>query len=332
MKNNILSILSAVALSAVLISCSDYGRIVKGDNYEEKLLKAETLYEKESYSRALTLYEQVYQRYPRTEDGQLSYFKMGMTYYKMRDYIMAGYYLNNFVSRFPYSPRAEESLFLSAMCSVRMSPESSLDQEDTELAINDLQLFIDRYPQSNLVDSCNTIMDQLRLKLEKKDYESVVLYHKMENYKAAKTSAALFMENYPQSIYVEELAYIRIYNAYTLATKSIFDKKKDRFEEVIKFCNLFTAKYDNSDYAKKVKNIQENSVKELEKVSETYMFRDLESTFAKSDTKSKAKKIIYLKETIEKHRNFVAEFPDSDFLKRANEIQERAKKELQKLQ
>ncbi|MDX1444659.1 outer membrane protein assembly factor BamD [Lishizhenia sp.] len=332
MKNKILSRTTVLMLSLVLLSCSDYGQIVKGDNYEAKLLKAETLYEKESYPRALTLYEQVYQRYPRTEDGQLAYYKMGMTYYKMRDFIMAGYYLNNFVTRFPYSARAEECLFLSAMCSVKLSPDASLDQEDTEIAINDLQTFIDRYPESNLVDSCNTLMDGLRFKLEKKDYEAVILYHNMENYKAAKTSATIFMENFPQSTFNEEVAYLRIYNAFTLATKSIFTKKKARFQEVIKFCDLFEAKYEGSSYAKKVNKMKENSKEELLKVSETYQFRELLATYQLSETNSKAKKIIYLKETIEKHRNFVAEFPDSEFLKRANDIKDKAEKDLQKLQ
>lgn len=315
-----------------MLSCSDYGQVVKGDNYEDKLLKAEALYAKESYPRAITLYEQVYQRYPRTEDGQLSYYKMGMSYYKMRDFIMAGYYLNNFVSRFPYSAKAEECLFLSAMCSVKLSPDASLDQEDTQIAINDLQTFIDRYPESNLVDSCNAIMDNLRFKLETKEYNSVMLYHNMENYKAAKTSATLFMENFPQSSYNEELAYIRVYNAFTLATKSIFTKKKERFEEVIKYCDLFTAKYETSSFGKKVRKIKENSQEELLKVSENYKFRELLASYQLSETESKAKKIIYLKETIEKHRNFVAEFPNSEFLKRANDIKEKAEKELQKLQ
>ncbi|SFT56653.1 Beta-barrel assembly machine subunit BamD [Lishizhenia tianjinensis] len=332
MKNKILSTTTVLMLSLVMLSCSDYGQVVKGDNYEDKLLKAEALYAKESYPRAITLYEQVYQRYPRTEDGQLSYYKMGMSYYKMRDFIMAGYYLNNFVSRFPYSAKAEECLFLSAMCSVKLSPDASLDQEDTQIAINDLQTFIDRYPESNLVDSCNAIMDNLRFKLETKEYNSVMLYHNMENYKAAKTSATLFMENFPQSSYNEELAYIRVYNAFTLATKSIFTKKKERFEEVIKYCDLFTAKYETSSFGKKVRKIKENSQEELLKVSENYKFRELLASYQLSETESKAKKIIYLKETIEKHRNFVAEFPNSEFLKRANDIKEKAEKELQKLQ
>jgi outer membrane protein assembly factor BamD len=54
------------------------------------------------------------------------------------------------------------------MCSVSNSPEFTLDQNDTEIAINTLQQFIDKYPNSTLVDSCNHVMDRLRMKLEKR--------------------------------------------------------------------------------------------------------------------------------------------------------------------
>ena len=154
----------------------------------------------------------------------------------------------------------------------------------------------------------------------------------MERYKAARASATLFMEDYPQSVYNEEMHYVRIHNSYELAVKSIFSLKKERLEEVLKFHRLFLQKYPESKFVKRVNKIEENTQKELNKVSETYAFRELESEFNKSQTSSKAKKIIYLKETIEKHRNFVAEFPESDYLKRVNDIKTKAEKELQKLQ
>ena len=72
---------------------------------------------------------------PKTGEGELAYFRIGKAYYEDLDFSMAGYYLGAFSQRFPYSEKAQESLFLSAMCSVNNSPEQSLDQNDTELAI-----------------------------------------------------------------------------------------------------------------------------------------------------------------------------------------------------
>src|SRR5690606_11888444 len=128
----------------------------------------------------------------------------------------------------PASPKAEEALFLSAMCSVQNSPQHSLDQNETELAINDLQQFVNRFPSSNLVDSCNTIMDRLRFKLEKKEFEAVKLYSKTENYRAAVSSAMTFMEDFPMSEFKEEAGFLLIKNSYLLSKNSVDSKKKER--------------------------------------------------------------------------------------------------------
>ncbi|TNF49551.1 MAG: outer membrane protein assembly factor BamD [Bacteroidetes bacterium] len=270
------------------VSCSDYNSIVKGDDYELKLKEANKLYDKgQSYQykkngelkidrfgnpkikdnslfQSITLYEQIYQRMPKTGEGELSYFRIGKAYYLGKDFYMAGYYLGTFVQRFPVSVKCEEALFLSAMCSVNNSPDHTLDQQETELAINDLQQFINRYPASTLVDSCNHIMDRLRLKLERKDYESVKLYVKMEDYRAAVTSALTFMEDHPRSDKREEIYYQLVRNSYMLSKNSIESKKRERIEESIERSRNFVAEFPDSRYKKEVDNYFDLLNKELE--------------------------------------------------------------------
>jgi outer membrane protein assembly factor BamD len=177
---------------------------------------------------------------------------------------MAGYYLGAYTQRFPYSPKAQEALFLSAMCSVKNSPEPSLDQNETELAINNLQQFIDTYPESTLVDSCNTIMDKLRLKLELKDYNSVKLYSKTENYRAAATSAITFIEDYPRSGFREEISYLLVRNSYYLTVNSIENKKCERIEQTIERYRTFVAEFPNSNYKTELNGYNEKMDREFE--------------------------------------------------------------------
>lgn len=341
-------ILSTVLL-LVLTSCSNFNQIVKGDDYEEKLLKAEALFAEAvskrkmkdgqlvekgfaQYGRAITLYEQIYQRFPREGKGELSYYRMAQCYYAASDYYLAGYYYNNFVARFPFSAKTEECMFMTAMCSVKLSPEESLDQEETEVAINDFQLFIDRFPESNLVDSCNQYMDKLRYKIETKEYNSVMLYSKMERFKAADASATTFIELYPQSRYVEEIQYVRIKNLYTLATKSIFSKQKERFEKVLEYYTIFVNKYGDSDYLKRIQGYYEKAGEQLLLVDEKQAYYELLKAYDRAQLNSKAKKIIYLEDTLERYRNFVTQFPQSEYLKKANDLGQKAEKELVKLQ
>jgi outer membrane protein assembly factor BamD len=251
----------------VLSSCSGYNKVVKGDNYERKFELAGELYEKKQYARCITLYEQIYQRVPKTGEGELAYYRLGKSYYAGDDFHMGGYYFGSFYQRFPFSPKAEECLFLSAICSVKNSPEFTLDQKDTELAINDLQQFINKYPNSDLVDTCNQIMDKLRFKIEKKDFQTVNLYSKTENYKAAIMSSLTFLDDYPRSIYREEVHYVLVNNSAILSKNSIEEKKKQRIEETLERYRNFVTELPNTKYKKEVNSISDLMEKGLQEVN-----------------------------------------------------------------
>ena len=251
-------------LGLLIYSCSDYNKILKSDDYNQKFKYANTLYDKESFNKAIPLYEQVYQFAPKTDAGEVSYFRLAKSYYAEEEYYLAGYYFNAFMQRFPYSVKNEECLYMTAICSVNNSPEYSLDQEETEIAINNIQQFVNRYPNSTLVDSCNTIIDRLRDKLEFKDFQAVKLYAKTERYRAAVTSALSFVEKYPSSDFLENAWNILVQNSYFLSKNSIQKKKKQRIEDTIERYRKFASLYPNSKFLKLLKNIEVEMVKELQ--------------------------------------------------------------------
>lgn len=284
-------------LGASVTSCDGYNELIKSDNYEKKIAKADEYfvsgstpkvktrkrakriakkgeirlikYKTADLNRSVALYEQIYQQMPRGAEGEIAYFRIGKAYYLGQDFYMAGYYLGMFPQRFPFSAKGEEATFLSAMCSVNTSPTSQLDQADTELAIRDLQTFIDRYPQSELVDSCNNLIDNLRFKLEKKSYEAVMLYAKTENFNAAVVSAETFIEDYPLSTYKEEAHKIAVENSYLLAINSVDTKKESRIDETTERYNTFVGLFPESLYrkelSKKYEELQEMKAELIEK-------------------------------------------------------------------
>jgi len=238
-----------------LVSCgATYNSIVKGDDYDEKFRLANELYDKGQFLRSVTLYEQVYQRVPKTGQGELAYYRLGKSFYAEEDWYMASYYLSNFPAKFPFSPRAEETQFLAALCSVQNSPEASLDQNETELALNELQLFVTKYPLSDRIDTCNIVMNKLRFKLETKDVLNVRLYSKTQNYRAATVSAEQFLENYPMSTYREEVSVILLRNSYELTINSIETKKEDRILRTKERYNNFLAEFPESAYLREFNN------------------------------------------------------------------------------
>lgn len=246
---------------------------MKADDYQAKFELANELYTKKQYDRAIALYEQIYQRMPKTGEGELAYFRIGKAYYDKEDFYMGGYYLGAFPQRFPMSVKAQEALYLSAMCAVQNSPKYSLDQNDTELAINNFQEFIDKYPESSLVDSCNNIMDKLRFKIETKDFEALRLYSKTENYRAAVTTAMSFLEAYPRTKSKEEVEYILVKNSYLLAINSINEKKKERIEQTIERYRIFVTDFPTSRFKRELNGISDKMNKELQTIEEENKLR-----------------------------------------------------------
>jgi outer membrane protein assembly factor BamD len=240
--------LVAVSLLLVLAACSNYNHVLKSDDYEQKFVMANELYDKGQYSRSIALYEQVYQRMPKATQGEVAYYRLGKAYYAEEDWYMASYYLSAFSQRFPFSPKCEECHFLSALCAVQNSPQPSLDQNETEMALNELQLFVSKYPDSRLIDTCNIVMDRLRFKLETKDVLNVRLYAKTENYRAATVSAESFLESYPTSVYREEVSAILLRNSYLLTVNSVESKLEERILKTRERYYNFLAEFPESPY------------------------------------------------------------------------------------
>ena len=324
----ITQILSISFLFLLLSSCSDYQKVVKGDDYEEKFLQANRMFDKKNYSKALTLYEQIYQRFPNTDKGQVAYYRIAKSYFEEGDYYMAGYYYNQFSIRYPTSENAEEALFMTAICSVKNSPNPSLDQEETELALNDLQMFVQRYPQSELIDSCNRTMDRLRYKLETKRFDAVRLYDKMEQHRAAVASSKSFLDEYPRSSYLNEAALIQYENSYKLAMNSILSKKKERIENAMELYTKYSYLFVDKNYEVRARRYNDNLDKEMVLVLEQYDYNDIVEAYEMSNSPSQKKKVYYLEETMKRFDNFAKKYPDSSLLEKAKTFNKRAEREL----
>ena len=167
-------LLCCVLVAFVASSCSKYQKVLKSTDLPYKFDMAMKYYEDGEYYRAEVLYEELIGLYRGLGKAEEIYYYHAYCNYYMEDYIMAGYYFDNFIKTYPTSKHAEECRFMSAYCYYMNSPESSLDQSNTVRAIDELQLFINRYPESDRVAECNDLMDVLRNKLEKNILRQIV--------------------------------------------------------------------------------------------------------------------------------------------------------------
>jgi outer membrane protein assembly factor BamD len=260
--NNLSKYLAFLLILVATVACSDYNKIVKSDNYQAKFTRANNLFDEKEFDRCIVLYEQVYQHTPKSGEGELAYYRLGKSYFEMEDYYMSGYYFSSYIQRFPYSAKTEEAYFLMSISNVKNSPEFALDQTETEQAIISVQSFIDRYPNSKLIDSCNSVIDNLRFKLERKDFEQVRLYSKTENFRSTVTAAEIYMEKYSKSKFIEETYYLLVKNSYLLSINSIPSKKLERIEQTNERFSNFVVLYPKSNYLKELKGYIDSIGKE----------------------------------------------------------------------
>lgn len=257
----------SVACGALLVSsltqCSDYNKMLKSGNLEEKLSYAEAALDSGNCFRALPLYDELMRLTRGTERAPDIHWNRALTHDCINDFYLSRYYFQSFVKTFPNDARVEEALFRAALCSFYLSPESSLDQTDTRTAIDELQLFMDRYPASALRDSTQNMIEDLRGKLEVKAFENARLYHKTGNYKSATIAMAHAIEDYPGSPYQEELQFLIIDSHHRYAEQSTNRRKLERYNDAIQAFHTFASRFPESTRMDEARQLFDSSVQAI---------------------------------------------------------------------
>jgi outer membrane protein assembly factor BamD len=268
LKNTIKYIFVIIVLSFLVTSCDRFNKLLKSSDYELKFKRAGEYYQKANYVKAIQLYDELIPFYKGTERGEEIYYYFAYCNYYSGDYSLSQYHFKNFTRQFPASKHTEECLFMNAYCYYLTSPFYTLDQTDTKNAIKEFQNFVDEYPESQRIDTCNKIVDILRFKLEHKDYDQIKQYFHLadyfNDYKAVITASKNFIKEFPDSRFVEEIQYLSINSYYLMALKSYPAKKVERLDGAIAGYLKFVDLYPKSEYLGKVEEIYSNSLKEKE--------------------------------------------------------------------
>jgi len=256
-------------LAFTLGSCNEFTKIQKSDNHDYKAEKAHEYFESKKYDKALALYEAVIPYIRLSSDFERIYYRYSYCHYYVRDYYLANYYFKSFSKQFPQSNYAEDALFMAALCSVKNSPNFQLDQSETQGAIDELQLFMNRFPNSEKKDTCNKIIDLLVFKLEKKAFENAYLYYKTENYKSAVIAFKGVMEEFPATSQKNELMLLIVKAGYKYAVMSVDTKKQERYNETLKNYNNFASLFTDPSKKEEAENYYKYCLNDLENLKST---------------------------------------------------------------
>jgi outer membrane protein assembly factor BamD len=144
-----------------------------------------------------------------------------------------------------------------------ISPNYSLDQTDTYEALDKLQEFINRYPQSERMDRANAMVEELRIKTEKKGFENAKQYNTIRDYKAAMKALDNFIADNPGTSYREGALFVQFSAATTLAINSVPYKKENRLEDAKSKFENFARLYPESTHMKDAKKLFKDIEQEI---------------------------------------------------------------------
>jgi outer membrane protein assembly factor BamD len=246
MRKYLILLLSFFALSA----CKRPQDLAMKSADKDYILKvANDKFEKKKWTDALALYERLSNLVAGTDDAPNVVYKSAYANYYDKNYKLAGHQFKNFSVTFPQDARVEDASYMSALCYYEGSMDYNLDQTNTELAINELQNFLNANPNSEKSKNINDLIDELTYKLELKAFENAKQYYKTAEYKASDASFENVLNDFPSTKLRPTIYEYMLKSKYELAMNSIYDLKKDRIENALSFTKQIEQQLPNTDKA-----------------------------------------------------------------------------------
>lgn len=247
----------------VATSCGNFTKVLnKGTSVEQYTLATE-YYETGKFNKSLQLFEKVLPAYRGKPQMERIQYMISDANYQAKNYLLAAYHFDRFTKNYPKSTKKETASFTSAYSYYLSIPKSSLDQSDTQTAIDAFQKFIDKYPTSDKIGEANGYVKEMQLRLEKKEYDIAYHYYHTENYKAAVVAFDNFISDNLGTSFKEDALFYKSKAANDLALKSVTLKKEERIKNALKAFNRLEHNFKETKYLEEVKKLRKNLTNEL---------------------------------------------------------------------
>lgn len=261
-----ISIFMFFVLLGVVAACSNFRKVEKSQDWRVKYDAALKYYNsKKDYYKASVLFEQIIPIVRGLPEGEKVQFYLAYCQFYDKLYLLSSEQFKTFYETYGRSSLAEEARYMYAYSLYKASPNPNLDQTSSVDAMAAMQSFLNRYPTSTFKDQAVEVILETQGKLEKKGFENAYQYYRMRSYKASIVALKNFIDNFPDSKYLERAHYLVIASEYKLAEQSIVSKQLDRYKEVVEHYKTFVDKYPNSGYLSDAEKMYASSLEKVNK-------------------------------------------------------------------
>ncbi len=250
-KNTIILLLTAFVFSSCGNFTNLYKHKLKERDYDYMYEAAKEYYVAGQYDKSIQLLNDVITIMKGSDRGEESVYMLGMSYLKNKEYDIAAQTFQQYYTSYPRGTYTERARFYAGKALWISTPEAQLDQSDTYQAIQELQLFLEFYPDSPYRDEAQDIIFEAQDKLVEKEYNAAKLYYNLgtylgNNYQSCVICAQNALKDYPYTKYREDLALLVMKAKYELAYNSVLSKKAERYRDAVDECYAFKNEYSES--------------------------------------------------------------------------------------
>lgn len=279
--------LTILVLALLFTACSKkYDEAMKSADKAFILETANEYFAQKKWQQAIALYERLPNLVAGTDDAKTVIFNTAYANYYDKQYKVAGHHFKNFAVTFPDDPRAEEAAYMSALCYYEGSMDYNLDQTNTESAINELQNFLNNYPNSERSKNIGQLIEELSNKQEIKAFENAKQYFKMAEYKASNVAFENVLEDFPATKLRPKIYDYIMRSRYELAMNSVYDLKSERLENALAYTKFVEKELPGTEYAKNAADLRSKLENEKQSFEKTKI--QVEEQRAKIAAKQKA--------------------------------------------
>ena len=261
-----------------MVSCGEYAIVQKSQDYEYKYETAKAYFLEGKYSKASTLLYDVLGVMKGTSNGEESLYLTSMSEFCNKNYELAHNDFRKYYQSYPKGIYVEPAYYHSALSLFNETPDPRLDQSSTVEAMNEFQNFLDLFPYTSMKPQTQEMVFALQDKLVEKECMAAQLYYNLgsyilnsmyggNNYEACVVTAQNALRDYPYaSPEKRELLSILVLRAkYQLASKSVEERRVERYRDTIDEYYAFANDYPESKYLKEAKNIFQQAEKGVRK-------------------------------------------------------------------
>ena len=242
----------AIAIIAVMSCKTEYELLLEGNDVDAKYAAAFDYFDQGKYSRSAQLFESLSAVTSGTERDDTVQYYWGLSNYRFKDYYTAETNFTNFIVNFPMSSFVQDAYYYRIDCMYRSTLRYELDQKPTNSAINTIREFLAQYPETSFRPICESMLDDLEERLDKKAFENARLYYKMEDYLASTTALRNVLKDDSENRYREDVLYFIAMSSYKYASQSVPAKQKERYLVFVDDYLNFVGEYSDSDYRREL--------------------------------------------------------------------------------